>query len=241
MYALISDKEKILKNIRIVLASPQVPENIGLCARILKNTSFSHFYLVDPNINSKSFAVAKRARDLLDKAKLFKDIKEAISDSCFVFGTTRRNREHKFIYNFKDTLPLIIAQAKMGPISIVFGKENFGLSKEELDCCDSVFFIPANHEFPSYNLASACGIVCFKIFEYLESIAEISSLELTKKKDIESLFLFIEEALPKLKLKKKMLCSASFSLRRIFSRTHLTNNETQLLKTIFIKINKLLK
>jgi tRNA C32,U32 (ribose-2'-O)-methylase TrmJ len=97
-----SFKEKILKNIDIVLVSPQIPDNIGLVSRILKNTSFSSLSLVNPNLTKKSFDVAKRARDVLEKAKRYSSLTEAIAPSYFVFGTTRRKREYKFIYNFND-------------------------------------------------------------------------------------------------------------------------------------------
>jgi len=238
---LTSDKENILKNINIVLVSPQIPENIGLCARILKNTSFNNFCLVRPNLTHKSFEVAKRARDILEKAKLAEDLKSVLKESYFVFGTTKRRRKYKFIYNFKDILPFIAAVAKKYPISIIFGQENFGLSKEEIDCCDSLFYIPANPSFSSYNLASSVGIVCYKIFEYLIDMLYVDFLDLVKKEDIESLFVLIDSVLKKTDLKNKIAKTTISSLKRIFLRTHLTKNEVQLLKTIFLSISKQLK
>jgi len=228
----------IFKNIRIVLVSPQIPENIGLCARVMKNTLFENLYLVKPNLNEKSFQVAKRARDILEKAKLFDNLKSALGDSHFVFGTTRRKRSYKFIYNLQNILPFIVAFAKKHKITILFGKENFGLSKDEMSLCDSVFYIPSASSFPSYNLAFSVGLVCYKIFEYTQSILDIDYLELAKKKDIENLFLFIEETLRKIRLKTDRKEAILYSLRRIFSRTTLTKNEIQLLKAIFIAINR---
>ncbi len=238
MCASTSAKGAIFKNIRIVLVSPQVPENIGLCARVMKNTLFDNLCLVKPNLNGKSFEVAKRARDILEKAKLFDNLKSALGDSHFVFGTTRRKRSYKAIYNFQNVLPFIVAFAKKHKITIIFGKENFGLSKDEMSLCDSVFYIPSASTFPSYNLAFSVGIVCYKIFEYVQNILDIDYLELARKKEIESLFLFIEETLKKIRIKGNRKEASLYSLRRILSRTALTRNEAQLLKSIFVAINR---
>ena len=144
MYKLNSDKEKILKNIEIVLASPAIPENIGLVARVLKNTSFFNLSLVNPKLTPKSSEVAKRARDLLKKAKAYDSLNEAVKSSTFVFGASRRKREYKVSFNFNEIKHLIISLAFNKKVSIVFGNETFGLSQEETKDCDSIFYIPAN-------------------------------------------------------------------------------------------------
>ena len=238
MCASTSAKGAIFKNIRIVLVSPQVPENIGLCARVMKNTLFDNLCLVKPNLNGKSFEVAKRARDILENAELFDTLKNALGSSHFVFGTTRRKRSYKAIYNFQSVLPFIVAFARKYKITIIFGKENFGLSKDEIGLCDSVFYIPSASTFPSYNLAFSVGIVCYKIFEYVQNILDIDYFELARKKEIDSLFLFIEETLKKIRIKGNRKEATLYSLRRILSRTALTKNEAQLLKSIFVAINR---
>lgn len=240
MWKLNSDKEKILKNIDIVLVSPQIPENIGLVARLLKNTSFFNLVLVSPNLTQESLEVAKRARDVLEKAKVFDNLKNALKESSFVFGTTRRIREYKFIYNFEDIKPYVISLAKEKKVSILFGKENFGLSKEELQLCDSIFYLSANSKFPSYNLAIACGLVCYGLVDFLDKLYYVSKLDLARKKDIESLFLYLERFLS-LWVEKKRLNSTLNSLRRLFLRTHLTKNEVSLLKSLILKIEKLIR
>ncbi|MEM7816434.1 MAG: TrmJ/YjtD family RNA methyltransferase [Candidatus Aenigmatarchaeota archaeon] len=237
MLKLAPAKEKILNNIEIILVSPQIPDNIGLVARVLKNTSFFNLSLVEPNLTKKAFLVAKRAIDILNKAKVFKSLKEAISNSNFVFGTTRRKREYKFIFNFEEVKHFIIAMATRNKISIVFGKEDFGLSNKDIELCDSIFYIPANPKFSSYNLAFSVGIFCYEIFRSLEVIYSLTNLELAKKKEIESLFFYLKEYLRK-KLDKKKLESVLTSLKRLFLRTHLTKNEVALLKSLVLKVFK---
>ena len=204
------------------------------CRRTLdKNTCFSHLSLVNPNLSEKSYEVAKRARDILNQAKKFDTLKEALSKSHFTFATTRRVRSYKFIYNFHDILPLIVSQAQKKRVSIVFGKENFGLSKKEIDLCDSVIYLPANPGFPSYNLSFAVGVVCYQIAQTLHTLSQLPSLDLASKKDIETLFSYVEERLKSYRDKRKTETALS-SLRRLVTRTHLTRNEVSLLKNLII-------
>ncbi|MCM8787315.1 MAG: TrmJ/YjtD family RNA methyltransferase [Candidatus Omnitrophica bacterium] len=226
-------KRIIFKNIEIILVSPQVPENIGLVARVLKNTSFFNLKLVNPNLTSKSYEVAKRAKDILRNVQIFKDLQEATSNSNFVFGTTRRSRQYKFIYNFNDIKHLIIAESLNKKVSIVFGREDFGLLAEDIELCDSIFYIPANPEFSSYNLSFSVGIVCYELFNLIENLYCISKLDLAKKEDIYTLFEYIKEKLSK-RIKKDRLEPTMLSLKRIALRTHLTKSEVALLKSLIL-------
>ena len=228
------DKGKVLKNIEIVLVSPGVPENIGLVARVLKNTSFSGLSLINPRLTSKSFDVAKRARDVLKQAKIFDSLESALSSSHFVFGTTRRPREYKFIHSFDDIKLLLLSVAVKKKVSIVFGKEDFGLSQRDIALCDSIFYLPANVQFPSYNLAFSVGIVCYEIFNLVGSFPHLKFLDLARRKDIENLFLYLEKYICRFSDKKR-LASTMLSLRRLFLRTHLAKNEVSLLKSLIPK------
>lgn len=233
------DSKKILENINIVLAYPQVAENIGLVARVLKNTGITNLSIVtETAVPVKSLEVAKRSRDTLEKAKIFKTLPQAISQSAFVFGTSRRLREYKFIYDFNDIKQFIISQAINQKISIVFGQEDFGLSKDSVELCDSVFYIPANPEFSSYNLAFSVGIVAWELFNLSNKLYSTGALKLAKKQDIETLFLYIEQALAK-QVDKRKLNPILLSLKRILSRTQLTVSEVSLLKGLILKkLNK---
>ena len=234
MYKSNCDKEKILKNIEIVLASPAIPENIGLVARVLKNTSFSNLSLVNPKLTSKSNEVAKRARDLIKKAKIYDSLTEAVKSSTFVFGSSRRKREYKVSFNFNEIKHLIICLASNKRVSIVFGNETFGLSRSEAKDCDSIFCTPANPSFSSYNLANAVGIVCYEIFNLLDNAHNFCSLNLAKREEYETLFAYMERYLES-RTKKNRVEPTLQSLKRIFLRTHLTKNEVALLKSLFLK------
>jgi len=230
------DRDKVFKNIHIVLVSPQVPENIGLSARILKNTSFSNLILINPNLTNKSFEVAKRARDVLEKAKIYNRLEEIRNGYYFIFATTRRRREFKVIYNFNYILPQLVCLASSKRIAILFGKENFGLSYQELEFADSIFYIPANKSFPSYNLAFSVGIVCYEIFRFLEDTFSRSYLNLAKRKNIQALFDFINATLTR-KFSEEVATSISKILAGLLKRTYLTKKECEILKFLFLKLS----
>lgn len=230
-------KHRVFDNISVVLVSPQAPENIGLAARCLKNTGFSRLRLVCSSIPKRSFDVAKRARDILDKAKIFPSLADALADVDYVCGTTRRRRRYTTISHFRFILPQLVAMASTGKVAIVFGKEDFGLSRDELSRCDSIFYLPADPDFSSYNMAFSVGIVGYSIMEYCDTLFSTACLDLARKKDIDSLLSCIQGCLAKPLGSTAHASTMARSLRRLLSRTLLTRKEAELLKTMFIKLS----
>ena len=229
-------KEKIKKNLTVVLVSPHIPENIGLVARAVKNTGCAELAIVADSIEQKAFETAKRARDVLEAARVYPTLRAATDRAHFVYGTTRRNRQYRHIYNFRDIVPTLVNLARSRRVQILFGKENFGLSQKDIECCDDVFCIPAQEDFPSYNLASCVTIVCYTIFEYLEKTSSVGKFDIAAHKQREVLYAFIEETLNSHNIKKTQKTSLLYTLRRIFSRTQLTRQEIEILKRFFLEI-----
>ncbi|MBD3264209.1 MAG: hypothetical protein GF375_03800 [Candidatus Omnitrophica bacterium] len=229
-----SAKTDVLKNIKIVLVQPRIAENIGLVARVLHNTSFSPPVIVTSGIEEKAFKVARRSRHFVGRAQKHDKLKDAVGNSHFIFGTTCRPRENKPVFDFDRIKHLIVSLACNQKVSILFGKENFGLSRSESELCDSFFYIPASPDFSSYNLSHAVAIVCYEIFTMVRNMHSLASLELASSKEYEELLSYMEEFITD-KLKSSHLKPAITTLRRIFSRTHLTPNEIGLLKSLFVK------
>ncbi len=232
------DYQKIINNITIVLVSPQIPENIGLCARVMKNTSFTNFSLVSPNLTPKSYEVAKRARDIISGAKIFPDLASSLKDTHFVVGMSRRARHGVEIYSFGSFLPSLVAQARKEKVSILFGREDVGLFQEEISFCNRVLCIAANPDFPSYNVAFSVGIVCYSILAYLLSLRNISARKLAKRKEVDMLLMFVKDTLPLIGMDSKKINTAMTSLRKVFLRANLSSNETELLKSIFVRLGQ---
>ncbi|WP_223478651.1 RNA methyltransferase [Oricola indica] len=155
----------------IVLVEPQLGENIGMVARAMANFGLAELRLVSPRDgwpNPKAEAAASGAIHVLEGARLFDSVAEALTDCSYVVATTARQRE-----GFKTVLgPMQAAEnlrAHFGVGSrtaILFGRERFGLDNEEVGLADDIVTFPVNPAFASLNLAQA---VLLMSYEWMKS------------------------------------------------------------------------
>lgn len=153
---------------RIILANPQNEGNLGFIARIMKNFGFEELYLVNPEfkVGDEARKRAMHAKDILEDLRIENDLEEAIKDLDFVVGTTGITTTDKNVLR-RGITPEKFAKKSgglEGKIGILFGREDKGLSNQELDLCDFVVNIPASEEYPVLNLSHAVGIVLYEIF-----------------------------------------------------------------------------
>ena len=156
-------------NCRIVLVEPLYPINLGLIARAMKNFGLSELYLVRPKtpINSNAYIFSSHAKDVLKSIKIVDSLKHAFSDISLRVCTTgktgkRNNIVRSFIYpeELARELPRY-----GGKVAIIFGREDIGLTNEELKACDIIVNIPANDEYPILNISHAVAIILYEIFK----------------------------------------------------------------------------
>lgn len=157
--------------INFVLVEPKVPENIGASARAIKTMGFDSLVLVNPceYKEGKSRWVAHGSAEILENAKVYNSLAEALSDSDFAIATSIRRRMVKVdIVNSRDLPELLIS--KSGYIknaSIVFGREESGLTNDEIKLCDLVSAIPMQRKYPSLNLAQAVMIYAYELSKHI--------------------------------------------------------------------------
>ena len=155
----------LLKNIRIVMVNTSHPGNIGAAARAMKNMGLDKLYLVEPKDYPSLEAIRRSvgAIDILDNAVVVKDLNQAISGCVWVAGTSARLRTVEWpILEPRDYVQKALEYIDQGEIAIVFGRENSGLSNEEMDKCNVLLHIPTNPDFSSLNIAAAVQIVCYE-------------------------------------------------------------------------------
>lgn len=155
----------LLNNIRIVLVNTSHPGNIGATARAMKNMGLSRLYLVAPRQHPtvEAFRRSVGANDVLDNAVVVDDLNQAISGCVWVAGTSARLRTIEWpIYEPRECVSLGTTHLAEGEIAIVFGRENSGLTNEELEKCNALLHIPTNPEYSSLNLAAAVQVVCYE-------------------------------------------------------------------------------
>ena len=154
-----------------ILVKPQLGENIGACARSMKNFGFSKLYIVDPKINfpnHKAKATSVGAYDIISKAKVFNKIENAIKSFNLVISLSARrrdiNKKHISVQEFQK----IIIKKNLN-IGLMFGPEASGLSNKDLSFSNYILQIPTSSKFKSLNLSHSLTVICYEIFKFLNN------------------------------------------------------------------------
>jgi tRNA/rRNA methyltransferase len=153
-----------------ILVKPQLGENIGSCARSMKNFGFKKLHIVSPKINfpnHKAKATAVGAYDVINKAKVYFETNQALSDFDLVVSLSARQRDiNKKHISLNDFVKLI-KEKKKSNFGIMFGPEASGLTNEDLSYSNYVLKIPTSPKFKSLNLSHSLTIICYEIFKTL--------------------------------------------------------------------------
>jgi len=156
-----------LSRIAIVLDHPKDVVNIGGVIRVMKNFGLSDLRLVNPDEFDayRLEGIAHRTRDLIESASTFGSLDQAIADATFVVGTTARPRTAGRTYStVGDLAETIASRTEHGTVAIVFGREDRGLTNDDLDRCHAVSIIPTDADYSSLNLAQAALVVAYELF-----------------------------------------------------------------------------
>lgn len=155
-----------IENVRIVLVHTSHPGNIGAAARAMKNMGLENLYLVAPKDFPSGVAIGRAASalEILDGAVVTETLEQAIADCGLVIGTSARYRRIPWpIVNPVECAEKISIELQMNQVALVFGREDRGLSNEELQLCHFHVQIPTNEEYSSLNLAAAVMVLCYEI------------------------------------------------------------------------------
>lgn len=239
-----SERTLIAEGPAIILVHPQLGENIGMVARAMANFGLAELRLVNPRDgwpSEKAISAASKADHVIETAKVYASLEEAVADLEFVYATTARDR-----YGYKEVRsPVVAADDLRGRFragektGILFGRERTGLTNEEIALADELVTFPVNPAFASLNLAQA---VLLMSYEWMKS--GLTSVEDTpfdalpqrpaKKEELQGLFDHVEETLDargyfRPAEKKPKLVE---NLRAILTRPSFTGTEIQVLRGI---------
>jgi tRNA/rRNA methyltransferase len=156
-----------LDHIRVVLVEPQHSGNIGGVARAMKNMALSRLVLVNPadHLAMQARMMAMHAFDILQQAQVVGTLSQAVADAGYVVGTTRRlGKSRQAQHSSRSIAPLLLELAASNPVALVFGREDSGLTNDELAQCHELINIPAHPTFGSLNLAQAVLLVCYELY-----------------------------------------------------------------------------
>ena len=229
-----------------ILVNPQLGENIGSCARALKNFGFSDLNIIKPRDgwpNTKARMTSVGAYDLIKSAKLFDTVDLAVKKFDIVLATSARRRDiqkkHISLSNFNNFLK----KYNKANIGIMFGPEASGLSNHDLSLANFIIQIPTANKLTSLNLSHAVIVVCYEIFKstFLKKEKKVKILnKLASKKSVQNMIIFLEKLLDQKKFfkppeKKK---SMILNINNIFGRLELSDKEMRILFSIFSALNK---
>jgi tRNA (cytidine32/uridine32-2'-O)-methyltransferase len=235
----------MLDRIRIVLVNTSHPGNIGSAARAMKTMGLSALYLVSPEQfpHPKAVEMASGASDILAQAVVVKTLDEAIADCTLVAGTSARMRTVPWpLFSPREMAEKIKQEPSTSQIAILFGREQSGLTNEELQRCHLHTQIPTGTDYSSLNIAAAVQVIAYEI--------RVASLDQTgpqekwdyrsaTAEEMEKFFTHLEEVLVEVDfLKMNAPRKLMMRLRRLFFRARPDVMEMNILRGILTAVQK---
>jgi tRNA/rRNA methyltransferase len=234
----------MFKNIQFILHKPQLSENIGACARAMKNFNFSSLTVVNPKPiypNDKIIATSVGAKDIIKKSKSYHCLEPVVKNIDCLISTTARFRNKNIKHIQLNELKKIDFTQKVG---FLFGSEASGLSNNEISYSNYVLQIPTNTKFKSLNLSHSLIIVAHTVFDILNlkkiNYSQSKKIKSATKKDLQNLANLCIKHLNdinffKPKEKKPIMLE---NLRTLFYKLDLSQKETRILSSVFASLAK---
>ena len=233
-------------NFGFILVKPQLGENIGSCARSLKNFGFSKLNIVAPKQtwpNNKAKITSVGAYDIIKKAKIFKNTYDAIADYDVVISLSARKRDiNKKHISFNQFHNIINTNNKT-KFGFMFGPEASGLSNEDLSYSNYVLQIPTSKNFKSINLSHSLTIIAYEIFKSLNQkiFTKMSkNINISSKKKIKVLIEHLTNLLDKKDFftPKEKKHAMIMNINNLFYRFEPNDKELRVLASIISTLAK---
>ena len=229
-----------------ILVKPQLGENIGACARSMKNFGFTNLNIVSPKINfpnHKAKATSVGAFDIINKAKVFNETNKAISNFDTIVSLSARRRDiNKKHISLNDFVKLL-KKSKNSNFGLMFGPEASGLSNEDLSFSNYVLQIPTSPKFKSLNLSHSLTIICYEIFKvFNEKLFEkkTTNIKISSKSKINSLIKHLLRLLDEKEffLPKEKKHSMLLNINNLIYRLEPNDKELRILASIISSLSK---
>ena len=239
--------DKRFDNIRVVLVDTSHPGNIGAAARAVKNMGLRRLYLVSPRDFPADRAVwrAANAADVLEQAVVVASLDEAIADCGLVVGTSARGRSIPWpMLSPRECGEKVWREASDHDVALVFGREDRGLTNEELHKCTYHVHIPADPDYSSLNLAAAVQVLTYEVrmaalAEQQEPYQHLNDWDIPPAKvaELELYYQHLEQALVALGFHDPDNPRQTMTrLRRLFNRIRLDTMELSIMRGVLTAI-----
>ena len=225
---------------RIVLVEPQHPGNVGAVARAMVNFGITDLALVNGcEINNDGYARSKSGRPILENLKRFDTMEKALADCDIAIGTSGIKPEgDKRWFRAPEDVKTIneLISERLNP-ALIFGRENYGLYREELALCETTITIPTNPDYPILNLSHSVGIVLYEI-KRKEKVKSPKKRKAVSQEEFERLVDRVMHMLESSSYPERRLDRSRTTLRRLISRGNPDEGEYENLMGIFKAIRE---
>ncbi len=233
-----------VNNISFILHKPQLSENIGACARGMKNFNFQKLIVIDPKPifpNDKILATSVGAKNIINKAKNYENLEKSLKNIDTVIATSARFRNKNIKHIQLDDLKKINYKKK---VAFLFGSEASGLSNNEISYANYTLQIPTNPDFKSLNLSHSLIIIAQLVSSIINSkvssFDKSNKIKSASKKEIVAMANLCIKNLEEINFfksneKKPIMLE---NLRNIFYRMELSTKEIRILSGVFSSLGK---
>ncbi len=234
----------MFNNISFILHKPQLSENIGACARAIKNFNFNKLLLISPKLsfpNDKIIATSVGAKDIIKKTQVFDTLEGSLNKIDILVATSSRFRNKNIKHIALSDLKKIDYSKRVG---LLFGSEASGLSNKEISYADYTLQIPSNKNFRSLNLSHSLIIIAQTISALISKknikFDKSKKIKTASKKDINKMLTLCIKKLEEKDFfyppeKKPIMLE---NLRSIFYKLNLSEKETRILSSVFAGLTK---
>lgn len=247
----------MLANIRIVLVNTSLPANIGAAARAMKTMGLSDLCLVDPKVfpSAEATALASGASDVLGRAQVVPTLEDAVAGCSLVLGTSSRNRTIPWpLMDARQAGEAMRIESEAQKVAVVFGREDRGLTNDELQRCNYHVCIPTDSEYGVLNVAAAVQVIAYEA-RMAHLLADEQPLAEDQKMPVQFLR-WDEEVVPHADMERfyahfeQMLLDTGFltadnprqllpRARRLFGRVRLDRIEYNMWRGIFTRLQEI--
>lgn len=211
--------------LKVVLVAPRNPLNIGAAARAMSNFGFTDLRVVNPyEVAFREAKSAVKARAVLENAREFSTVAEAVADCALVVGTTskgHRQLEHP-LHRLELGGKLMAKRTASSNVALLFGSEKFGLSNDDMSHCHWLMRIPTREQHGSMNLGQAVAVCLYELIRDARAPREPERMPSATAAEIERITAMLIEALHESGyIGRRRVTDVEQRMRRLVKRLHL--------------------
>lgn len=221
--------ERISREVSVAFVQPLYEQNIGYMARAMKNFCLEKLYLVSPRctLGLESRKYAMHAADIVENAVIVEKFEELVGKHDIVACSTGVKGEEPLRRHVSPAEMAAILAESTGSKLVVIGREDWGLSRQELSLCDLIVHIEANPAYPSLNASHAAIILFYEIYNKYHSYEP--RIERPPRTEVEAFFRYLDRLAETLGYQETERERLALTIKRLINETRFTKRDLRAL------------